>query len=221
MTKPVVIFGLGDFARIASVYLDKDSPHPVAAFTADAQFITERSLVGKPVVPFEQLRESHPPDEYAMFVAVGFRRVNKARAEVYERCKSFGYELISYVCSRAVQWGEIEIGDNCFIFENNVIQPFVRIGNDVVLWSGNHIGHDSTIGDHCFVASHAVISGNVKIGPYCFIGVNATLRDGITIAPECVIGAGATILKDTVEKGVYRGPSTDPMPIRSDQLRGF
>ena len=33
MAKPVVIFGTGDFARVASVYLAVDSPHEVAAFT--------------------------------------------------------------------------------------------------------------------------------------------------------------------------------------------
>src|SRR5262249_621861 len=95
------------------------------------------------------------------------------------------------------------VGDNCFILEDNTIQPFVRIGNDVTLWSGNHIGHDSTIGDHCFITSHVVVSGNVTVGPRSFIGVNATLRNSITIPPQALIGAGAIIMEDTVEKGVY------------------
>ena len=48
------------------------------------------------------------------------------------------------------------IGENTFIFEANVVQPGVTVGDNVVLWSGNHIGHDSVIEDHCFIASHAV-----------------------------------------------------------------
>jgi sugar O-acyltransferase (sialic acid O-acetyltransferase NeuD family) len=134
-------------------------------------------------------------------------------------CKSKGYKLITYINSKATHWGEIEVGDNCFIFEGNVIQPFVKIGNDVIMWSGNHIGHDSSIGDHCFIASHAVISGNVRIGPYCFIGVNATFRDGIIVAPECIIGAGALILKDTIEKGVYKGHKSESAPYASSNLK--
>ncbi|MEZ4692278.1 MAG: DapH/DapD/GlmU-related protein [Ignavibacteria bacterium] len=76
----------------------------------------------------------------------------------------------------------------------------MKIGNNVVLWSGNHIGHDVEIDDHNFITSHAVVSGFVKIRNNCFIGVNATIRDGITIAPETLIAAGAIIMKDTVEK---------------------
>ena len=62
---------------------------------------------------------------YAMLVAIGFSAVNRARADVYARCKERGYELISYVNSRATAWGDIEMGDNCFVFEENVIQPNV------------------------------------------------------------------------------------------------
>ncbi len=222
MSKPVVIFGAGDFARLAAHYLSVDSPHEVVAFAVDEQYIPEGGeLRGLPVVAAETLTETHPPDAYAMFVAIGFSRVNRARAEVYDACKARGYELISYVNSRAIQWGEIEVGENTFIFEANVIQPFVTIGNDVVLWSGNHIGHDTTIGDHVFVASHAVISGNCTIGDECFIGVNATFRDGVTVAPRCVIGAGAVIMRDTQEGDVYAVRGTEVFPKRSWELEGF
>jgi sugar O-acyltransferase (sialic acid O-acetyltransferase NeuD family) len=217
----VVIFGLGDYARIASVYLDDDSPHHVVAFTAHERYIEQAELLGRPVVPFERLRESHPPDSFAMLVAVGYSRVNEARRSVYERCKELGYELINYVSSRATVWRGLELGDNSFVFEENTIQPFVKIGSNVVLWSGNHIGHDSTIGDHCFIASHVVVSGNVSIGDSCFIGVNATFRDAITVAPRCVIGAGALIMKDTVEGGVYSVRGTQPIETKSWELKNF
>lgn len=215
---PVVIFGTGDFARVAETYLREDSDFEVVAFTIDEAYVAAESLNGVPIVPFEQLPRRHPPSEHAMLVAVGFRGVNKARAEVYERCKDRGYDLITYVNSRATCLGGPTIGDNCFVFEENVIQPNVRIGDDVVLWSGNHIGHDSEIGDHCFIASHAVISGNVRIGPYCFVGVNATVRDGVTIAPECVIGAGALIMRDTERGAVYSVRGTEPADRRSWDL---
>lgn len=221
MCKKVVIFGTGDFARVACVYLRADSPYKVAAFTVHEEHLTVRRLLGLEVAPFENIEETYPPDQYAMLVAIGFRRVNKARAEVYGQCKKRGYELISYINSRATQWGEISVGDNCFIFENNVIQPFVTIGNDVIIWSGNHIGHDSTIGDHCFIASHAVISGNVKIGPYCFVGVNATVRDGVTVGRDCVVGAGALILKSTGDAEVYAAKATTPLSIKSFELKSF
>jgi sugar O-acyltransferase (sialic acid O-acetyltransferase NeuD family) len=217
----VVLFGTGDFAQVACEYLHRDSPHEVVAFTVHEQYIEESELLGREVVPFERVEELHPPSKFAMFVALGFSGVNKTRRALYEECKGRGYELISYVNSRAIHWGDLDIGDNCFIFEANVIQPFVRIGSNVVLWSGNHIGHHTRIADHCFIASHVVISGNVTLGDETFVGVNATVRDGITVAPRCVIGAGALIMKDTEEGGVYSVPGTQARPMKSWELEGF
>ena len=220
MTK-AVIFGTGDLAQLAHYYLSKDSPYEVVAFTADRDFIQEKELLGLPVVPFEDVEKGYPPKRFKMFVAIGYSKVNRVRAEKYHEAKSKGYKLISYVNSKIVQWGDVEIGDNCFIFENQTIQPFVKIGNNVVIWSGNHIGHHVEIGDHCFITSHVVISGRAKIEPYCFLGVNATIRDNITIAMGCVIGAGTVILKPTQENTVYAAKSTEALFNDSSKLKNI
>ena len=219
--KEVVIFGLGDFARLAALYFEKDNAFKVAAFTADETYIAQSSWLGKPVVPFERLDEIYPPANFSLFVAIGFKEVNKARARVYEAGKKKGYELVSYVNSTAIEFGSVERGDNCFILEKTIIQPCVRIGNDVIIWSGTHVGHDSTIEDHVFIAPCVAISGNVRIGSHCFIGINATIRDGITIASGCVIGAGAIILKDTATNSVYAGKNTARRGSVGNGLRGF
>src|SRR6266446_10613882 len=199
----LVVFGMGDIGRLAHYYFAHDSDHEVVAFTADREYVKESTFLGLPVVEFEKVSQVYPPSESKMFIAVSYAQMNQVRAGKYFRAKEIGYELVSYVSSRATFLSDAPVGDNCFILEDNTIQPFVRIGNDVTLWSGNHIGHDSIIEDHCFLASQIVVSGRVRICPYCFIGVNATLRNSITIAPETLIGAGAIIMKDTVEQGVY------------------
>ena len=219
--KPVVIFGTGDFAQVARIYLDQDSPFEVVGFTVDADRIESPELDGLPVLPFESIEAERPPEAYAMFVAVGFRKVNRARAEVYGRCKAKGYELISYVSSKATHWGHWTHGDNCFIFEQNVIQPFARLGDDVILWSGNHVGHHARLGDHCFVSSQVVIAGRVVVGDRCFLGVNATIRDGIVLGVGSLIGAGALILEDTPEEAVCAAEGTKPGRVPSSRLRGF
>jgi sugar O-acyltransferase (sialic acid O-acetyltransferase NeuD family) len=214
----LVIFGAGDIARLAHYYFTHDSEHEVAAFTVDRKYIKERSFVELPLVAFEEVHELYPPQEYRLFVAVSYAKLNKLRAEKYYQAKQFGYNLVSYVSSRCSFLTEYPPGDNCFILEDNTIQPFVRIGNNVTLWSGNHIGHDSTIDDHCFLASQIVVSGHVHIHPYCFIGVNATLRNSIEIAPETLIGAGAVIMKDTEAKGVYLPQRAELFKKKSDEI---
>ena len=199
----LIIFGAGDIARLAHYYFTHDSEHEVVAFTVDEKYRQADDFLGLPLVGFENLVKDYPPAEFKMFVAMSYARMNKIREEKYLSAKERGYELVSYVSSRCSFLTEHPAGDNCFILEDNTIQPFVRIGNNVTLWSGNHIGHDAVIDDHCFLASHIVVSGHVHISRNCFIGVNATLRNSIKIAPETLIGAGAVIMKDTVEQGVY------------------
>jgi sugar O-acyltransferase (sialic acid O-acetyltransferase NeuD family) len=199
----LIIFGAGDIARLAHYYFTRDSEHEVVAFTVDKKYRQGDTFLDLPLVPFEELANTYSPAEHKMFVALSYARMNKLREEKYHHAKESGYELVSYVSTRCSFLTDHPVGDNCFILEDNTIQPFVKIGNNVTLWSGNHIGHDAIIEDHCFLASHIVVSGYVRIGNNCFIGVNATLRNSIVIAPETLIGAGAVIMKDTVEQGVY------------------
>jgi sugar O-acyltransferase (sialic acid O-acetyltransferase NeuD family) len=219
MKKSLVIFGSADIAQLAHHYFSTDSNYQVVAFTVDAAFMTAPEFCGLPVVPFDDLSNLYPPDAYEIFVALSYSKLNQIRKEKYLAAKALGYRLSSYVSSHATVLNAGGIGDNCFILEDNTIQPFVTIGNNVTLWSGNHIGHHSTIKDHCFIASHVVISGGVEIGEQCFIGVNATLRDHIKIGEKCVIGAGTLLLADAEPEGVYIGTATERSQVSSAKLR--
>ncbi len=174
---------------------------------------------GKPIVPFEGTAARFGPDLHDAFIAVSYARLNAVRKEKYLAAKSLGYRMASYLSPQATLLNDGQIGDNCLILEDNTIQPFVRIGNNVTLWSGNHIGHHSIIRDHCFLASHIVVSGGVDIGEQCFVGVNATLRDHIKIGERCVIGAGALLLADAEPEGVYLGDATERSRVPSSRLR--
>jgi sugar O-acyltransferase (sialic acid O-acetyltransferase NeuD family) len=215
----LVIFGTGDIARLAHWYFKRDSSHEVAAFTVDRSFRTADSFLGLPLVDFETVATQFPPESFMMFVALSYAQMNRLRAAKYAAAKSLGYRLATYISSRCTWLTDHPAGDNCFILEDNTVQPFVRIGSNVTLWSGNHIGHDSTIDDHCFIASHVVVSGHVHIHPYCFVGVNATLRNSIVVASETLIGAGAIIMKDTVKKGVYVPQRSERFAKDSDQVQ--
>ena len=215
----LIIFGAGDIAKLAHYYFSCDSEYEVAGFTVDKEYMTADVFLGLPVVDFEEIVDCCPPANHKMFIALSYAKMNRVRAQKYFKAKEMGYQLATYVSSKCTFLTDKPVGDNCFILEDNTIQPFVEIGNNVTLWSGNHIGHDSVIEDHCFLASHIVVSGNVRINQYCFIGVNATLRNSITIARETLVGAGAIIMKDTVKKGVYVPEKTELLNTKSDRIK--
>jgi len=204
----LVIWGAGKIADEAYFYFTNDSPHEVVAFTVDREFMQGTEKLGLPVTPFEELRDQYPPEDFKMFVAVGYQDLNRFRARKYQDCKDLGYELVSYISSKASNFGNVAVGDNCFVLEFAVIQPCAEIGNDVFLWSGNHVGHHAKVEDHCYVAGNVVISGNTRVEPYCFLGVSATLGHEITVGRESFIGAGSLITKNVPPQSVYIVPDT-------------
>lgn len=196
---------MSQLADLAHFYFEHDSPHEVVGFTVDQDYITSDKHRGLPVVSFEEVEKSYPPDKYNMFLPISFKQMSYLRRNKFEAAKSKGYQCVSYISSKATTWPDLDVGENCFIFEDNTIQPFVKIGNNCVLWSGNHIGHHSVIMDHVFITSHVVISGCCKIGSHSFFGVNATVRDETIIGDATLVGMGAIITKDTPPYSIWLG----------------
>jgi sugar O-acyltransferase (sialic acid O-acetyltransferase NeuD family) len=213
----VIIFGNGIQAELIYGLLTHDSPYKVVAFTVDQAYIKEETLCGLPVVPFEQVEAMYPPTIYKMSLFLSYREVNQFRAKKYSQAKAKGYDLLSYVSPHAVTWPGLVIGDNCFIGELSVIQPFVEIGSNIIIVAGSIVGHHSVIKDHCFISGGTVILGKVTVEPFCFLGANCTIKQGITIGRGCIIGAGSYISKDTQEKGVYITKPAELMPKSSDE----
>jgi sugar O-acyltransferase (sialic acid O-acetyltransferase NeuD family) len=217
--RKLVIFGTEATAEVIDFYFTQDSEYEVAAFTVDAAFLEGDSYRGRPLVAFEDIASKFPPDDYEMFIAVGFQKMNAVRALKFAAAKSMGYTLASYLSSKASAWPGFSAAENTFVMEDNTIQPFVTIGHDTILWSGNHVGHHSSIGAHCFVSSHVVISGRVTVGDYSFLGENSTLRDGVTLGEATMVGAGCLVLTDTPPETVLTTPGSEIRRVPSRKLR--
>jgi sugar O-acyltransferase (sialic acid O-acetyltransferase NeuD family) len=214
----IVVFGTGNFGRDAYVYFTNDCQYEIVAFTLDREYIKEDVLFERPVIPFENIQLAFPPETYGMFVALGYQRLNKLRAERYQQAKDKGYHLVNCISSKAIVWPGAVIGENCMIGPHCIVSAYAEIGNNVILGPASTIAHYSIVKDHCFVGARVAVSGGVTVESYCFLGTNATIRDKITIATECVIGAGALILEDTEARSVYMGKQADRLPITSDRL---
>lgn len=219
MSKKILIYGAAEQAEVCHYYFERDSDSRVVAFVVDEDYFDKDTFLRLPVLPWREALKVYPPRKYNCFVAIGYKKFNQARKEIYGKVKRAGYTCPTYISSRAVVLNDSKIGDNCLILENNTIQPFVTIGSNTTIWSGNHIGHHSTIGDHVFISSHVVISGGVEVGDQCFIGVNATLRDHITIGKNSVIGAGALIMHNVEENSVYVAKYTEPKEHLKNQIK--
>ena len=205
MSNKIVIFGTGEIAELAYFYFTNDSKYDVVAFTADDEYVNCDSFNNLPLIPFSKIENEYPNTEYKAHVALSYNYLNQVRKEKYKLMKQKGYTLVNYVCSKAVFWDDLNIGDNCFILENQTIQPTVIIGNNVMIWSGNHLGHGCKINDHAYISSHVCISGHTEIGESCFIGVNSTFKDFLKIGNDVFIAMDACVTKNVPDDSVVLG----------------
>jgi len=216
--KKLIIVGSGETGLIAYEYFQFDSEYDVVAFSINEKYIHETKVNELPVVALENLENIYSPSEYEVYVAISSSKLNRNRINVYNDVKTKGYKCASYVSSKAFVWRNVEIGENSFIFEDNTLQPFVKIGNNVTLWSGNHIGHNTIIKDNCFITSHCVISGFCEVGENSFLGVNCTIEDNTKIEKDNFIGAGTLIQKNTNEKEFYQLKQTELSKVNTHKL---
>ena len=206
----LIIVGGGELAEIAHEYFTNDSPYKVVAFSAEHDFLKKKELFGLPVVPFEDVERLYPPRNHKVFVAVSFTELNRVRTRLLREAKRKGYAPVSYVSSRAFVWGNVQVGENCFIFENTVVQHRSKLGNNVIVWSGSIICHRTTIGDNTFVGPHVVISGYCEVGKNCFLGANTSTADELRIGKDCVTGVGTVVVRNLEGGKVYVGNPARP-----------
>jgi sugar O-acyltransferase (sialic acid O-acetyltransferase NeuD family) len=204
-----VIIGDSAFAEVAYECFTHDSEYEVLGFAVERQFLTKPSLFNLPVVALEDMHEHFPPATTHFYAALVYTQLNRLRARLYQAVKDMGYQPASYISSHAFVWRNVELGEHCFVFEDNTLQPFVKVGHNVVLWSGNHIGHHTRIQDHCFISSHVVVSGFCDIGASSFLGVNASIANNVDIGADNWVSPGVTILKSTEPGQLFRAPKPE------------
>ena len=219
--KELVIVGTGSYGELAQYYFEDSGKYSVSAFSVTEEYLYGNTFKEKPVVGLSNIKDAYPPSRCEIFVAIGYKKLNRERERLFNEVKSQGYQCPSYISPRATVLSSERIGENCLILEDNTIQPFAVIGNNVVMWSGNHLGHHSVVEDSVFISSHVVISGNCRISERCFLGVNSTIRDGVVVGHDSMIGAGSLILKDVEAYGVYSGVEAIRSKVPSTRLRGI
>lgn len=117
MEKKLIIFGIGELGKMVHFYFSNESRKQVLAFTVSKEFAVSKEYLGLPVILFEDIEENYSPREFDMFIAIGYKKNNKLRAEFYNKAKEKGYNLVSYISPKATVYNDLNVGDNCFIFE--------------------------------------------------------------------------------------------------------
>ncbi|UZH55501.1 acetyltransferase [Salinimicrobium tongyeongense] len=212
--KELIIYGIGRFAEYVQYVFDQDSSYTVKAFCIEnSLYDAENNQLPLPLISLDEFLEKYTPSQYTVFVAVGN---NEVRTRIFSIFKEYGYSLANYISSKSRFWPNLELGENIFVDEGCVLQPFIKLEDNIILFT-SQIGHHSHIGKNSLM-SGAKTGGNVRIGENCYIGLNASIKQNLTIADNTIIGMGCIMEKDTNKNEVYTHKGTLKRKISSIQI---
>jgi sugar O-acyltransferase (sialic acid O-acetyltransferase NeuD family) len=216
MKKPLIIFGTGKISEAVSYYFNRDSDYEISAYIIDDLFYKSDVFLNKPVVKLSDVLLHYNPQEYYVFVALGYQGMNKLRSEKYNYFQNLGYQFASYR-SPYVQ-GEFSIGENTIVMDGVVIQPLARFENNVFVWGGAMVGHHAVIHDNCWLTGGCLIGGSVNLGEGTFVGMGAIVGQEVNTGVECMLGAGTLIIKSVGDKAVVIEQQTEIHRLNSQQF---
>jgi len=211
--KKVIIFGTGTFGKRVKRHIDFEKTYEVAAFTVDAEYITENELMEIPVVPFEEIEENYSAEDYSILICVGYIDMNDGYKEVFDKVLKKGYSIESFISKYARVYSKID-GIGNIILPNAVVDFDVCMGNGNRIEINTLISHDTTIGNYNFISAQAGIAGNVVVGNNCYIGIGSIISNNISVADYTLVGAGTYINKSTQKYDVYTTENVK-LPLKS------
>lgn len=218
--KKVVIFGTSKIADIvySSIQDDPCADIEIVAFCVDEEYYRENSKEGLPVVKFEEVEKLYPPAEVAFFVAIGYHKMNTVREQRCHAALEKGYELISFIDSRANVASTAKIGRNVLILNGVDIGPFSVISDNVCIYSGAVVSHHVIVKDNVWITSGTVVGGNSIVGSNCFLGINSTVGHNVCVGNNNFLGAKAVVTKNTADDSVYIVPDTPKYRLNTSQF---
>lgn len=185
--------------------------HP-SAFVEEGATIGEGCYVG----PFALIG---PEVTLGARVTVKSHAVITGWTEIGDDSTIFPFACVGEVPQDLKYHGEhtrLIVGKRCRIREGATLNTgteggggITRIGDDVLLMTGAHVGHDAQIGDRVILVNHVAIAGHCVLGDDVIVGGLSGVHQWVRIGKGAIIGAVTMVTNDVIPYGLVQGPRGD------------
>lgn len=107
----------------------------------------------------------------------------------------------------------LEIGARCRIREGATLNTgtaggggVTRIGDDCLLMTGAHVGHDAQLGHRVILANQVAIAGHCVLGDDVIVGGLSGIHQFVRIGRGAIIGAVTMVTNDVMPHGLVQAP---------------
>ena len=81
-----------------------------------------------------------------------------------------------------------------------------RVGDECLLMTGAHIGHDAQLGNRIVLANQVAIAGHCHIGDDVIVGGLSGIHQWVRVGRGAIIGAVTMVTNDVLPYGLVQGP---------------
>jgi UDP-N-acetylglucosamine acyltransferase len=107
----------------------------------------------------------------------------------------------------------LQVGARCKIREGATLNTgteggggLTLVGDDCLLMTGAHVGHDAVLGNRVILANQAAIAGHCQIGDDVIVGGLSGVHQWVRVGRGAIIGAVTMVTNDVLPHGLVQGP---------------
>ena len=107
----------------------------------------------------------------------------------------------------------LTIGARCRIREGATLNTgttggggITRVGDDCLIMTGAHVGHDAQIGNRVILVNNVAIAGHVHLGDDVIVGGLSGIHQWVRVGHGAIIGAVTMVTNDVIPYGLVQAP---------------
>ena len=81
-----------------------------------------------------------------------------------------------------------------------------RVGDDCLIMTGAHVGHDAQLGNRVILVNHVAIAGHCVLGDDVIVGGPSGVHQWVRIGQGAIIGAVTMVTNDVIPYGLVQSP---------------
>ncbi len=105
------------------------------------------------------------------------------------------------------------VGARCRIREGATLNTgtaggggITRVGDDCLIMTGAHVGHDAQIGHRVILVNNVAIAGHVTLGDDVIVGGLSGIHQWVRVGQGAIIGAVTMVTNDVIPYGLVQAP---------------